>query len=203
MKKLSRGFTAIEVTIALTLTVVVASGILGVGYILGNVQERTFLSFGNVEKARYAVRQISRELRTARSGDNGAFLLANASGDSISFYSDIDFDGATEYVTYSRVGTTLTKQVTRRFGYPYTYPPAQAVTTTIATTVRNGSVPVFTYFDENWPTDTTNNPLTTPANVSRVKMVRVYLRMNESTTNPSADYILDTMVNLRMVKTNL
>lgn len=203
MKKNYRGFTAIEVTIALTLTVVVASGILGIGYILGNVQERTFLSFGNVEKARYAVRQISRELRTARSGDNGAFLLANASGDSISFYSDIDFDGATEYVTYSRVGTTLTKQVTKRFGYPYTYPPAQATTTTIATTVRNGSVPVFTYFDENWPTDTTNNPLSTPANVSRVKMVRVYLRMNESTTNPSADYILDTMVNLRMVKTNL
>lgn len=199
----SKGFTAIETTVALVLTVVIAGGIMGVAYILGNVQNRTFASFSNVESTRFAIRQMSREIRTARTGDNGAFLLVSATSNSLSFYSDIDFDGETELVNYSRNGTQLTKQVTERSGYPYVYLPANSKTTILSTTVRNDSTPVFNYFNENWPSDTVNNPLPTPANLNAVKMVRIYLRMNEAPNNPSTDYILDTMVQIRMVKTNL
>lgn len=204
MKQNTRGgFTLIETSVATVLLITLGVGILGLQYVLGNVQIKVFQSFTNVEGASGAMQYIAKEIRTARSGDNGAFLLESATGNALTFYSDINFDGKTDKVTYSRSGTTLTKSVIAPVGYPVTYPPANAKTTIVSESIRNGITPIFYYYNGSWPGDTVNNPLATPANLINVKMVRVYLRLNSNANDARNDYILDTSVNIRMVKTNL
>lgn len=197
------GFTLVETSVTAVLLVVLGAGLLGLQYVLGNVQIRAFQSFSNVEGASGATNQLVRELRTARSGDNGAFLLESATSNALTFYSDVNFDGATDKVTYSVSGKTVTKSVIAPTGYPVTYPPANARTTTVTTELQNGSSALFSYYNGNWPGDTVNNPLATPANLTNVKMVRVYMRINSKASDTRNDYVLDTSVSLRMVKNNL
>jgi type II secretory pathway pseudopilin PulG len=197
------GFTLVETSVTAVLLVVLGAGLLALQYILGDVQIRAFQSFTNVEGANGAMNQLDRELRTARSGDNGAFLIEAATGNAITFYSDINFDGNTDKVTYSVSGKTITKSVIAPTGYPVTYPPANAKITTVTSELQNGATPVFSYYNGNWPGDTVNNPLATPANLTAVKMIRVYMRVNAKSGDTRNDYVLDTSVSLRMVKNNL
>lgn len=197
------GFTLVETSVTAVLMIVLGAGLLGLQYILGDIQIRAFQSFTNVEGASGAMTQMQREIRTARAGDNGAFLIESATSNALTFYSDVDFNGTTDKVTYSRSGTILTKSVISPVGYPVTYPPANAKTTTVSDVIRNGTTPIFSYYNGNWPGDTVNNPLATPANLNNVKLVRIYLRLNANANDTRKDYILDTSVNLRMVKSNL
>lgn len=201
--KSSPGFTLVETSVTAVLLVVLGAGLLALQYILGNVQIRSFQSFSNVEAASGSMNQIDRELRTARSGDNGAFLFESATSNSLTFYSDINLDGLTDKVTYSVSGTTLTKSVIAPTGYPVSYPPANAKTTIITDQLRNGATSAFTYYNGSWPGDTVNNPLATPANLSNIKLIRVYFRINAKNNDTRNDYILDTSVSLRTVKNNL
>lgn len=197
------GFTLVETSVTAILLVTLATGIVGLQYILGNIQVKTFQSFTNVEAASGAINRIEREIRTARQGDNGAFLLESGTNNSLTFYSDVDANGSTDKVTYSLSGTTLTRSVIRPTGYPVTYPPGSAQVTTVTDIMRNGATPLFTYYNGNWPGDTTNNPLATPVNLSNVKMIRIYIRLNNKANDSRNDYILDTSATIRMVKTNL
>lgn len=197
------GFTLVETSIASVLLLAIGAGILGLQVVIGNLQLKTFSSFTNVESGIGAVRQMVQELRTARAGDNGAFLIESALGSSITFYSDIDADGLVEKVTYTQSGTNITKSVINPTGYPVTYPPNAATTITIVDSLRNGSTPLFTYYNEDWPEDTTNNPLPTPANLTQIKLVRVYMRLNSLANDTLNDYVIDSSAQIRMVKTNL
>ncbi len=203
MKKNISGFTLIETSVTAVLLVVLGAGLLALQYILGDVQIRAFNSFTNVEGANGSINQMVRELRTARSGDNGAFLLESASNNAITFYSDIDVDGLTEKITYSVSGKTVSKSVIKPTGYPVTYLPANAKTTIITSELQNSSAPLFTYYTGSWPGDTVNNPLATPAKLTAIKMIRIYMRVNAKTNDTRNDYVLDTSVSLRMVKDNL
>jgi Tfp pilus assembly protein PilV len=197
------GFTLVEVTVAGLLMVVLGVGILGLQYVIGRLQITAFSSFQSSDEANTIVSTISRELRTARAGDNGSFLIEAGAADSLTFYSDVDFDGQVEKVQYTRTGTSMTRSVTKPTGYPVTYLDANKKTRTISTTIRNGTTSVFTYYNGNWPSDTTGNPMPTPINLLNVKMIKIYVRSNTETNHPAADYIGQSFVTLRMAKTNL
>jgi Tfp pilus assembly protein PilV len=201
--KNNSGFTIIEVTVASILLVVLGVGILGLQYVIGKVQLTAFSSFQSSDEANTIVSTISRELRTARAGDNGSFLLEAGANDSITFYSDVDFDGAVEKVQYIRTGTSMTRAVTEPSGYPVVYTEANKKTRTISATIRNGTTSVFSYYNGNWPSDTTGNPLPTPINLLNVKMVKIYIRSNTETNHPAADYVGQSYAAIRMAKTNL
>lgn len=53
-----------------------------------------------VDEARKGVETMVRELREARKGDDGSYIIEKAADYEIIFYSDIDKDGATERVRY-------------------------------------------------------------------------------------------------------
>lgn len=203
MRKNQSGFTIIEVTVASILLVVLGVGILGLQYVIGKVQLTAFSSFQSSDEANVIVSTIARELRTARAGDNGSFLLEAGANDSITFYSDVDFDGAVEKVQYTRTGTSMTRAVTEPSGYPVTYVDANKKTKTISTNIRNGTTSVFSYYNGNWPTVTTGNPIATPINLLNVKMVKIYIRSNTEANHSAADYIGESFATLRMAKTNL
>lgn len=197
------GFTLLEVSIAMMLSTIVIGGIAGLQYIITKNQFTVLDSSFKVEVANTTVANIVRELRTMRSGDNGAYAIESGGDQSIVFYSDVDYDGAAEKVRYFLENTTLKKGVIQPTGYPVTYPSNTEKITFVADDVRNNTLDIFTYYNGDWPTDSLNNPLSTPVDTDEVRMMRVYIRVNDQENEPDDDFVLESYVNIRTLKDNL
>jgi prepilin-type N-terminal cleavage/methylation domain-containing protein len=198
-----KGFTLIEVMLASALLVILGAAIAGLQYTLGVSQVTSINSFISVDEANSAVSQFTRELRTARKADTGSFPLESGNDNDITFYSDIDFDGKSEKVSYYLDGTDLIKSTIEPTGVPVTYPISSAKTKIISENIRNNGTPLFTYYNGDWPDDTTNNPLATPIDLLQAKIVKIYIRVNTQADSPTSDYVLESSAQIRMVKNNL
>jgi type II secretory pathway pseudopilin PulG len=202
-KRYKSGFTIIEISIAGFLIVILGVAILGLQRVIGDSQLFGFTNYINVDEANSAVSVMAREMRTMRSGQNGAYPIVTGNDDDLSFYSDIDKDGVSELVRYWISSQTLFKSVTEPSGFPAVYDPGDTQTYTITTNVNNGADSLFLYFNDNWPEDTTNNPLPTPADLAEVRLIRISLNVSSNENVSSRGYSLGTNVNLRMLKDNL
>src|SRR5260221_1251380 len=196
ISKHRQGFTLIEILIVGGITVVLAGGLLSLQYILGQTQVAVLRNYTSVEEANDNISTMVRELRNLQAADNGAYPLDRALDSESLFYSDYDFDGQTERVRYFLSGTELIKGVTEPTGFPVTYPTAQEKVKVVAEDVRNGTTPIFYYYNGDWPDDTTNNPLDTPTRLSETKLMRVNLIINQ-TTDTKHDFLIDSYVQLR------
>ncbi|KKR11648.1 MAG: hypothetical protein UT39_C0004G0007 [Candidatus Woesebacteria bacterium GW2011_GWA1_39_21] len=200
--KQTQGVTIIELLIAIAITSIIGLGIVALQYILGQNQIAITTSYKSIEDANYASSMISKELRRASQSETGSYLLSNASDQNIVFYSDYDLDGRIERVQYQLVGTTLTKTITKPTGTPVTY-STDTTNTTISDIIRNGSDPLFYYYNENYPTDTENNPLPANQRLSDTRSIGIHLKVNTNANDNTKDYVVDSFINIRMLKDNL
>ncbi|KKQ95809.1 MAG: hypothetical protein UV74_C0013G0414 [Candidatus Woesebacteria bacterium GW2011_GWB1_43_14] len=191
----SKGYTIIEVLIASSLMIVLGLGIVGLQRILAVSQVETFENFLSIDQSNIALTLFEKELRTASYSDSGAYPIELADNYEIIFYSDIDHDGQAEKVRYYVSGTSFYKEIINPEGNPVTYPQAQAITYVITEGLINPGTPVFTYYNEDWPMDTTNNPLPIPATASEVRMVSANINLEK--------FSLNANVHIRTVKDNL
>jgi len=199
----SKGFTYTEVVISLGLVVTVIALVIGLQARLGENQAFLLKTYLATETANSTVSQIGRELRTMRQSERGDFPLATTDDQELAFYSDVDFDGVTEKVRYFLEETELKRGVIDPSGDPVEYPAENERVKTVAEYVRNGSQPVFYYYNEDWPEDQVNNPLTTPTRLNETKLIKVFLQINLEEDQPERDFILETFVQLRSLKENL
>jgi len=197
------GFTLIEILVASSVLVLLGGAFVSLQYIISQNQIVAYRNYTKVDGANSAISIMVRELRNTRAGDNGAYPLELADDQQIIFYSDIDTDDATERVRYFLNGTVLSKGVIDPVGTPATYPSANEKIKVIADNIQNLSTPIFYYYNGDWPVDTVNNPLPSPARLSETKMMRVYLAVNPIANNSAKDFILESYINLRGLKTNL
>jgi len=202
-RNLNYGFTFIEILIALVLMSMLGAALLTMQYILSQNQIVAWRSYFSVDQANVSVSALVREIRTARYGENGAYPLETLNNNQISFYSDIDFDGEADKVRYFLNGPVFSKGVIKPTGDPPTYPSNQEVVNVITSNVRNAGRPVFYFYNGDWPNDTVNNPLATPATPANTKTIRVYLRLNTTDDEPVKDFILESFASVRVLKQNL
>jgi prepilin-type N-terminal cleavage/methylation domain-containing protein len=193
MKK-QKGFTLVELMVAAGITVIVGAAIAGLQYIMTQNQVTVLTGSLNTDQANMSLAQMSKEIRTARAGDQGAYLFESTTPQSLVFYSDIDGDGQSERIRYFLQGTVLSKGIIDPVGTPPTYPSANEKIRIITENVRNGTTALFTYFDED---DQATNT------VSLIRIVRIYLRVNQSATSAQNDYVLETSAHVRTLKENL
>ena len=198
-----KGFTLIEVLVVTSLTVILAGGVLSLQYILGESQVTVWDSYLDTEEANRNVAALVREIRNARPSDTGAYALEVASEDEVVFFSDIDFDSETERVRYTLTGETLEKGVIEPVGFPATYPSENEKVKTVASHVKNAAGTTFTYYNGDWPADTTNNPLPAPARLSDTKLMKIHLEINTTEGGVSDNFVLETYANIRTLKENL
>lgn len=196
------GFTLVEVLMSGFILVLIGFLLTRILYIVNQNQLQVFRQYINIDQANENVQQIVKELRTARDGDNGAFVFEQAQDQSLIFYSDIDFDGLTEKVRYYINGTIFYKGVIKGTGYPVSYPQAEEKVIILADNVRNGVTPIFYYYNSDWPSDTVNNPLPFNKRLSDTKLIQIYLRIN-SQIDPKSDYIAQSYTQVRTLKDNL
>ncbi|MBI2416070.1 MAG: prepilin-type N-terminal cleavage/methylation domain-containing protein [Candidatus Kerfeldbacteria bacterium] len=201
-----RGFTLIEAVVAMLITalmILVGSDLLINGNRLANtISEQT----DAITTARVALDPVGKIVRELRSGENGEYPIIVAEADSFIFYSDVDSDALTEQVEYTVVGTELRQRLIEPSGDPATYDPAATVETVIANGIVNTSLtaePIFRYYTSDYPTDTTNNPLPTPADVTAITLVAIHLDININPNQLPETSAVETFIQLRNLKTNL
>ena len=198
-----QGFTLIEVLVSCVIIIALGIGILGLQKIISQTQTFVFSRYLSVDQANSSMQALVKELRTARAGDNGAYPLELADDNEIIFYSDIDFDGETEKIHYWLEGEDFYKGIIEPEGYPVIYPLENKKTKLISSNVRNGEMPIFYYYNGSWPDDAENNPLPMPARLSDTKIMHFLLRLNNEKDQPDKDFILESYVQIRMLKENL
>jgi len=193
------GFTLIEVLVSAALMVILASGFVGLQYILSQSQVSAWRNYQSIENANAAVSSITNQIRGSFNSEDGSYPLAVADDQNIIFYSDYDQDGVVERIRYTLSGSELFRGVVEPTGSPYTYDLGTEKVKTVTDIVRNGTDPVFYYYDANWPEDTTNNPLPSANRISDARMVKIILKTNPKAGDPERDFTLESDAKIRML----
>lgn len=197
------GITLIETVVALgILTFVISATFV---FIIETMRTENFTleqSEAN-SQAEKGVKIIASELREATLADTGAYPIEFADNDTITFYSDIDTNLDREKVTYIREGATLKKIVTKpTTTIPIEYPEADATEEIIINSIIN-ELPIFTYYNGDYPFDTENNPLEVPVDTTSIKLVHIRLDINPRPQIVPNTFIVESDIQLRNMKDNL
>lgn len=146
-----------------------------------------------------AVDRTVSELRKIRQGDDGSYPIV--SGDSFDFraFVDIDGDGRTERVHYFLENGTFRRGVTEPTDtQPVTYPSGDQTVETIAASVANESdEPVFSYYNDDYPGDTVNNPLPVPVVIGEARLAKVRLIINIDPNRAPEETTVESLAEFR------
>lgn len=203
-KKLNtKGISLLETTFTIA---IFTTAILIVGnFVTRGYQTIKFTQEQNtaIKEAQKGIKTMVKEIREARTGDNGAYALVKADDQEFIFYSDIDQDNDIERVRYFLNGTDFIKGVIEPSGNPITYIEQNEATSTLSQYVQNGGDPIFYYYNGDWPGDIINNPLPTPSRLVDTKLMRVYLKINITPDRSPTYFELESSTQIRNLKTNL
>lgn len=148
-----------------------------------------------------ATNNVVSELRHARQADNGDYPVESADDFDLKAYLDIDKDGVTERVHYflDQATDQMKRGITNPTGTaPVTYPAADDSVTVMTNYVVNESDdPVFSYYNGDYPGDTVNNPLATPASVGQIRLIKVHFLVNIDPVHAPENIAIESFADLR------
>lgn len=202
LKKQSEGFTLVDMLVTTAITAVIV--VIATNFLINGFNIQRYVNEQNdaIVQTRHALDIMTRELREAIAADTGSYPIESVTNQEIIFYGDIDNDQYTERIRYFLNGTQLQRGVTEPTGYPLTYNTATETITTFSQYIQNGSSPVFYYYNENYPQDTTNNPLSTPIDKTEIRLIRINVLTNVDPNRVPDTRELDTFIQLRNLKEN-
>lgn len=199
VSKAQKGMTFVEMMIAIG---IFTMGMAGVSMLLINS-----LSYNkyNIEMGQTAlavsqsVNEMARYIREARQADNGAYPVVSADDNDVVFYGDYDRDGVTERIHLYKSGTDIVLGIREPSGgFPVTYASGDGTTRVVAQRIVNtGSQPIFYYYDSDYPEDSVNNPIATPATVPDVRLVKIDLYMNIDPNHAPDNVSIQTFAEMR------
>jgi len=131
----------------------------------------------------------------------GSYPIEIAADNTLVFFTDINDDGLKERVRYFVQGTTLKKGVISPTGSPLAYVSANETFTELVHNLRNGSTPVFTYYDTNY--NGTTSPLTQPVDISFIRLIKVNMIVDVDPNRSPVPVTVTTQISVRNLKDNL
>lgn len=196
LQRKGKGFTLIEALIAIFIFVLGVGAVLGLTVNLYQTHSFSLHLSSAISEARRGIEVMVKEIREAKTGDDGSYIIEKADDYQFIFFSDIDNDGAAERVRYFLDGTTFKKGVIKPTGWPIKYQSEDEEFKIITSYVRN-QPPIFHYYDGQ------GNELSAPARLKDTKLMKLYLVVNINPERPPFDFSLESYVQLRNLKTNL
>lgn len=194
----NRGFTLVEILFAVSIFVVVS-------IVMGAFARNTWIynsfissSFNSLNAGRTTLKTMVAEIRTASSGNDGAYAVSAVSATSLTVYSDIDDDSLKEKVRYFLNGTNLQRGVIEPTGSPLGYTGTEVITTLIPN-VTNSTI--FEYYDKNY--DGTTAALASPVQIPSVRLVKITVVVDDNPNKAPGPITLTSQVTLRNIKDNL
>lgn len=198
-----RAFSLVEVMIAISIFTIAMSGFtLLLVNTLGSYKFNMELG-QDVLVASQGIGKMEEYIRGAQQGDNGSYPVVSANDNDLVVYVDYDNDGRAERLHFYKSGTDILMGVRESSDtMPRTYASGDAQTLTLAKSVINdASTPVFTYYNQNYPTDIA--AITTPAPTSDVRLIKLHLLININPYHVPDNVQLETFVNLRNLNDNI
>jgi hypothetical protein len=145
---------------------------------------------------------MAKEIRSAETGDDGAYPLAAAATSSLTFFADIDANGTREKIRYYIASTTVYRGVIKSSGSPATYNPNTESKKLLITGVQASStLPMFQYFDSMYAG--TSTPMTYPLNLTSIRLIKTSLIIDTDPTKSPTIRTYTTQASLRNLKDNL
>ncbi len=193
-----KGFTLVELVVTIGIIAIISSAL--AVFVVDNYrfQSRTLTEGQSFGEAQRAVDQMKREIRGATEGENGAFPIAGAGSQTLTVYTDYDYDGDIEQVRYYVDSNILYRGVTEPQATAEVYPPGQEVAEVITRNVANGATPIFSYYTDTY---SGSEPPMDPVVEPNVRIIRLYLVVDTTPGDETGQYIVDTLVNVRNLAT--
>lgn len=200
---MTKGFTLLEVVVATFIAISLMSVVTIMIVYFSRNYSFSLEQYEAIQSAQPTLTQIIREIREARSADNGAWPLEKTADNELIFFSDVTGDSRTDRVRYLLSGGQLIRGVIEPTTVPVSYPAGNETVSTIISNVNNGPNPMFTYYNDAWPADTTNNPLAIATRILQTSYIQVYLRLDINPQSQTLPYELTSGVHIRSLKVNL
>lgn len=198
------GFGLLEIIIAGFIATVIMTALSGVQRYVAESYNYSFEEIQAVEESRAGIDVMVKEIREALPSESGAYAIERADDQEFVFYADVDNDSRIERVRYYLDNNRLIKgTINPTNDIPAEYHLNDESTKVVADYIRNGSVPIFYYYNGEWPLNTSGNPLDTPSRLIDTKYIRVYLSVNVNPSKAPQNSELSSGVQLRNLKTNL
>ncbi|MDQ1284554.1 MAG: hypothetical protein QG620_902 [Patescibacteria group bacterium] len=145
------------------------------------------------------VNEMVKYIREVRQGDNGAYPVVSADDNDLVFFCDYDRDGAAERLHFYRSGSDIIMGIREpSASFPVTYAAGDQETRVIASRIVNeASNPIFAYYDSDYPEDSINNPIPTPAVAPNVRLVRITIHMNIDPNNAPDNVMIQSFAEMR------
>ena len=198
-----KGFTLLETLLMIGITALLMGSLRSAIIAFYLPDDFAFEQATAINEARKGIKVMVQEIREARDGEDGSYIIERADNQEFIFFSDIDNDSQAERVRYFLSGSNFTKGVTESTGVPLHYVSGTEAETIISRYVRNGTTSMFTYYNGDWPGDVMNNPLPSPARLIETKLMQVELKINVDPTRAPDTFSLQSEVQVRNLKTNL
>lgn len=146
-----------------------------------------------------SVGDLTQYLRRARQSDNGSYPIVSADKNDLVLYSDYNKDNVTErihvYLLNGRVYLGIRNPSTT---FPKTYANGDETTVELAKQIVNtSSDPMFSYYNKDYPQDIINNPVATPADISEIRLIKIFLKININPNRAPDNIQQETFVELR------
>jgi hypothetical protein len=159
--------------------------------------------FQITESANQTAYLLATQLREAEVAMDGAYPLAIMNDNEIAFYADTDSDGSVERIHFYLNGSNLMRGVVKPTGNPPTYVLANERSTIVVSQITNPHPSLFTYYNGNWPGDTTNNPLTTANRSLNTRMIGIAIPITILNGKIPSTSTASATVEVRNLKDNL
>lgn len=173
-----KGVTLVEMLVAIAVVTIVMTGVTLLFTQAWKINAFTYRQSIATLSASQGAQVFAREVRQARQSDAGDYALVSGTDTEMTLFADLDKDGDVERLHYyfDEPSGELRKGITDPTGSPPTYAVGDDETAVVASNVVNESTePIFRYYNDEWPENTTDNPLTTPISPQDVRIVEINL----------------------------
>lgn len=198
--KKHNGFSTIEITILVAIVGLMMIAILSFESDIFSLNAYVRDSLDAQRQSKAFLVDFVDELRSASASSSGAYPIAEATADAITFYSDTDTNGTKKRIRYFLENETLKKSILIPTGAPLAYDETQIQTSDIMLSVKNGITPLFQYYDRSYAG--TEPPLTQPVTLSDIRLVTVTIKTTLKSGKIPAERTFTTAVTIRNLKDN-
>ncbi len=202
MKHYIPGFTLIEVGVTSVLLVMIIATVSAFWYFVRQNYQFSMSEYQVVDSANQAMRQIATEVRQAEESMNGAYPLEILEDNQLVFYADVDHDGIVERRRYFLDGTTLKRGIVLPTGNPPSYTLSGETVKTIIEGIDLTHLPLFVYYNGDWPGDTTHNPLVLTDRPLDTRLIYVSIPLSVAGPTGNQLYQTGSTVQIRNLKNN-
>jgi prepilin-type N-terminal cleavage/methylation domain-containing protein len=196
-----KGMSLVEMIIAIAIFSIGMAGFTAL-FSFSWKQNKYVMEMGQTTMAAsQGMNKIVQYLREVRQGDDASYPVISADDNDLIVFGDYDKDGITERLHFYKLanGTDIIMGIRKpSTSLPKTYAAGDASTQIIAShIVNNATTPIFAYYDGNYPEDSVNNPVATPAVPPNVRLIRIDLHINIDPNRPPDNVQIQSFVEIR------